>query len=372
MPNYSPLSFSGTVLHQLAKSIAVMVIRFAPNDSKFYTAVEIGAALEELPFGNRSSLFANVDHLKLGLMSPQVRRALATLYPLMFDFVYSYGKNSTITKGDNKFRRGFEIKRLIAPVQTSDDFPTIVAAVDKLVGELCDCWKEKLNPIIGKEVVIPKLLPISPINVETENKSTVAVLDKRRQHLRKLNASLRYLKGKNKFIKNPLAELMEEETNTMGNKLISLIKEGNVFTELINGRQTLSITSGLLVQDLISNCGCSVSKIPMIISIVITMLFGLVDIGSFKLLIKSCDTYALAAERTAALVVLNGRRRFMDREAADAILNSYIILDASNKKGKALVAKLYNYVSKDGVVRLGAFKVDNSGMLLSILIFQQK
>ena len=143
MPNYSPLSFSGTVLHQLAKSIAVMVIRFAPNDSKFYTAVEIGAALEELPFGNRSSLFANVDHLKLGLMSPQVRRALATLYPLMFDFVYSYGKNSTITKGDNKFRRGFEIKRLIAPVQTSDDFPTIVAAVDKLVGELCDCWKEK-------------------------------------------------------------------------------------------------------------------------------------------------------------------------------------------------------------------------------------
>jgi hypothetical protein len=240
--------------------------------------------------------------------------------------------------------------------------------VDKLVGELCDCCKEKLNPTIGKEVVIPKIVTVSPIYIETENKSSVAVLDKRRQHLRKVNASLRYYKGKNKFIKNPMTELMEEETNTMGNKLMSLIKEGNVFTELINGRQTLSITSGLLVQDLISNCGCSVSKIPMIISIVITMLFGLVDMGSFKKLIKSCDTYALAAERTAALVVLNGRRRFMDRDAADAILNSYIILDASNKKGKALVAKLYNYVSNDGVVRLGAFKVDNSGMLLSIMI----
>ena len=108
-------------------------------------------------------------------------------------------------------------------------------------------------------------------------------------------------------------------------------------------------------------------KIPMIISTVITMLFGLVDIGSFASLIRSCDTYALAAERTAALVVLNGRRRFLDRKAGDAILNSYIISDASNKKGKALVAKLYNYVSKDGVVRLGAFKVDNSGMLHIII-----
>ena len=54
--------------------------------------------------------------------------------------------------------------------------------------------------------------------------------------------------------------MIEEEKLPMGNKLINLIKEGNIFSELINVRQALSITSGLLIQDLISNSGCSVSK----------------------------------------------------------------------------------------------------------------
>jgi hypothetical protein len=42
-------------------------------------------------------------------------------------------------------------------------------------------------------------------------------------------------------------------------------------------------------------------------------------------------------------------------------LNAYLILDASNKKNKGLVAKPINYVSNDGVVRLGSLQIDNSG-----------
>lgn len=188
MPNSSPMTFSSAVLRQLAKSIALLVIRFSLNDSQLYTADQIGAALQGLPFGNRSSLFADVNSLKLGLMSPQIRRALDTLFPLMFDFVFSFGKDSIITKGENKFRRGFQIKRLIAPLETSDDYQSIVASVDKLVGSLCECFQEKANPTIEQEVVIPELITVSPFAVGSEKKSSVAVLDKRRKHLRQLNA----------------------------------------------------------------------------------------------------------------------------------------------------------------------------------------
>ena len=101
----------------------------------------------------------------------------------------------------------------------------------------------------------------------------------------------------------------------------------------------------------------------MIITDVLSMLFGVIDAESYKTILRSPDTYALAAERTAQLIVKNGKRRFVDWDADDAILNAYIILDASNKKNKGLVAKPYNYVCKDGVVKLGALKVDNTGML---------
>ena len=47
-----------------------------------------------------------------------------------------------------------------------------------------------------------------------------------------------------------------------------------MYTENINGEECVSIVSGLHIQDLISNCGCSVEKIPIIIGTVLSMLFG--------------------------------------------------------------------------------------------------
>ncbi len=103
------------------------------------------------------------------------------------------------------------------------------------------------------------------------------------------------------------------------------------------------------------------NKLPMIISAVLTMFFGLVNTDVFQELIRAADTYALASERAAELVVINGRRRFTNRDDPDAILNAFLILDASNKKNKGLVVKPINYVSKDSVVKLGALKMDNTG-----------
>ena len=45
------------------------------------------------------------------------------------------------------------------------------------------------------------------------------------------------------------------------------------------------------------------------------------------------------------------------------LAKSIAIMIVRFKKNKGLVAKPYNYVSNDGIVRLGAFKVDNTGQL---------
>ena len=124
-------------------------------------------------------------------------------------------------------------------------------------------------------------------------------------------------KKENKKNEEPAIKL---EKITMGDKLTQLVAEAGVFTDMINGRETLSILTGLLIQDLRSNCGCSLTKMPIIISTVLTMFFGLVDVESFTSLLRSSDTYSLASERTAELVVYNGKRRFIDRFAEDAIL----------------------------------------------------
>lgn len=115
---------------------------------------------------------------------------------------------------------------------------------------------------------------------------------------------------------------------------MSLIGEAKSYIREINWEECVSIVSGLLLQDLISNCGCSVEKLPLIIGTVLTMLFGGLDDKVYSSIIKSHNTYALASERTALLVVLEVRRRFVDRDAEGRILYAYLILDASNKKGK--------------------------------------
>ena len=64
---------------------------------------------------------------------------------------------------------------------------------------------------------------------------------------------------------------------TIGMKIVELVRDEKKYTKLINGKTCLSITTGILVQDLISNCGCSLEKMPAIIEIVLRMLFGNID-----------------------------------------------------------------------------------------------
>lgn len=78
----------------------------------------------------------------------------------------------------------------------------------------------------------------------------------------------------------------------------------------------------------------------------------------FSSIVKSHNTYALATERASLLVQDHIRDRFLDRNSPERILNSHLILDASNKKGKGCVGKIVLIVGLDGIVKQFALKLD--------------
>ena len=71
--------------------------------------------------------------------------------------------------------------------------------------------------------------------------------------------------------KSAISDCEEAVATLIGSSVVQLIKKANVYTEQINGEECVSIVSGLLIQDLISNCGCSVEKLPLIIGTVLSM-----------------------------------------------------------------------------------------------------
>lgn len=100
------------------------------------------------------------------------------------------------------------------------------------------------------------------------------------------------------------------------------------------------------------------------------MLFGDVDERSIRSIVKATSTYSNSAERTAALVKRMSCGHFLVRDNASAILNSYLIINATNKGNKSLVAKLFNDVCADGIVRLGSSNVDNTVIKHDIVLLR--
>ena len=360
-----------------SKAIAIMLVRFESESGKYYSATTIADTLQSLSFGGLSALFVEADFLKLALKCGEIREALRALFPSQFDFQKCKTGESIITDGPNKFYSGFQIKfNGHCNASASVDKTEILDRVGVLSAEILKkCERDVTISLIAdteiadsstESVQSPEPEPVTPeppSATKTPRSSWNSI--RRSAKLKKLRSSLSYLKNKrNKLVyRERAAEAVEEaveEEESVGQQLLKLIAKSNVYTEMINGKETLSVVTGLLVQDLLSNCGCSANKLPMIISTVITMLFGLVDVDSFRSIIRATDTFSLAAERTADIVVKNGRRRFIDRDAEDAILNAYLILDASNKKNKGFVAKPMIYEDKRGNICQGAFQVDNT------------
>ena len=80
-------NFSDVVLAAAADSLAEMVERFvSQSNTCFYSAQYIGEYLQGLQFGNSSTLYAEIDSVKLGLMIRSFRTALSSAFSGRFEF----------------------------------------------------------------------------------------------------------------------------------------------------------------------------------------------------------------------------------------------------------------------------------------------
>ena len=223
---------------------------------------------------------------------------------------------------------------------------------------------EATSSVIVTPLPIADVAAESPTPTKESNKKSMKnntrlndTVKKLRYTIKKMRKTSKYAKirNRNKNVQSPIKE------KTIGVKIIELIKEQNKYMNLINGKMCLSIRTGIYVQDLISNCGCSLEKMPAIIEIVLRMFFGNIDKKSVSEIVKCPATYSRASERSAVLVRIQTSNKFLIRGNDSSILNAYLIMNATNKGNKSLVAKLYTHVCKDGIVRLGSFQVDNTG-----------
>jgi hypothetical protein len=374
MSKCSPQVLSRSEVVECAKAIAVMVYRFIPNESgRFYHAHEIAENLGNLPHSKLSALHVEIDTLKKALSNESMRNALASILPGNFEFVRSSTQYDVIKKGPFAFLRGYQIKFVI-PVEASSDYNRDIKTLRGSLTEQYHHEEEKFTITVQKKQKSSSDFHspdyVTPLVTELEGKSNVenGILKKRgRPESEKDDKDLRISRLRNKLnykirtsTKSRIAFEEESIEESIGSKLLNLIKEVGSYTEQINGEECMSIVSGLLIQDLISNCGCSVEKLPMIIGTVLTTLLGELDEETYSTIVKSHNTYALASERTALLAVLEVRKRFVDREAENRVLYAWLILDASNKKGKGCVGKIVIIVGFDGVVRQLALRLDTT------------
>ena len=76
MTIFGSFHFSDTLLRTCSKAIAIMVVRFRPTAPVYHAAASIAEVLQKLEQGNRSSLFADADSIKLGLMNPTISQSV--------------------------------------------------------------------------------------------------------------------------------------------------------------------------------------------------------------------------------------------------------------------------------------------------------
>jgi hypothetical protein len=376
MSQFSPENLSHAEMKALIRVASIMVHRFIPAQlNKFYNAKEIADYLGDLPNGKTSALYVDLNNLKKALYLKIIRDYVERSFPGHFEFKRAETKNDIITEGPATFRKGYQIKWNVYINQTS----SYRTEIEELQRSITNSIEDHNVKLLGLET--PRKVTETPrksLDSVTSNMPDILetlnnmVPQKKRgrppltqgevsTRINRLRMRLTY--KNNKYASEQInlnRENVDQGIDTIGDKLLKLITEANCYTEKINGERCTSLVRGLLIQDLISNCGCSVEKLPLIVGTVITMLFGDVGDDIYASIVKSHNTYALALERTSLLVVLEIRQRFVDRSSQKRILYAHLIIDASNKKGKGCVGKIIVYVGLDGIVRQLALRMDTT------------
>jgi hypothetical protein len=138
---------------------------------------------------------------------------------------------------------------------------------------------------------------------------------------------------------------------------MQLVRRAGSFTELINGHEQLSYTSGLLLQDLHTHVGISWEKMPLALVDFAQLMFGPLEDSALALVHRCPETLRSAAERATRAACENTRKRFSAEEALsrDTIVASYLILDDSHKCTDLTAAPYVALFGDDGV-RSGALR----------------
>jgi hypothetical protein len=110
MSKSSPQILGRTEPVECAEAIAIMVIRFTPEDKdRYYTAHEMALSLTDMPNGHLSTFHVEVDALKKALSNEILRQALLSILHNRFEFLRSSTQFDIRTKSPFAFRRGYQI-----------------------------------------------------------------------------------------------------------------------------------------------------------------------------------------------------------------------------------------------------------------------
>jgi hypothetical protein len=146
---------------------------------------------------------------------------------------------------------------------------------------------------------------------------------------------------------------VEEE---VGEALIALSKRAGWYTyrSATNGKEVLSLRTGLLLSQLVSECSCSMRKIPDIVATVLVMVFGMIPQALMDQFTRAVSAFEQAVDRVA--LVLKGKTA--EKFKSGTFRAACLCMNASNKGGKNLVTKPFTTLDADGFVRQGCFNMD--------------
>jgi hypothetical protein len=284
----APQILSNHEMKECARAVAVMVYRFQPEVyHRIISAQYIAEALGNLQSGQLSTFHVDSNTLKKAFANKIIREALKLKFPGRYDFSRASTAFDVIKSGSSAFlmeyRIIFEMEVVLSKSIRSD--------IDALSLYIISYYQNHEMQQIGSSQLIPMQLnqkssqdmvvACSDNNMSTPHQSALQLdrddgvkkrgrpeikKEEMNKRLNRMRMNFNYSRGVEK--KQEENELCYEKESTcaseIGKAVSRLMKEANVYTEKVNGEECVSIVSGLIIQDLISNCGCPIEKIPQL------------------------------------------------------------------------------------------------------------
>jgi hypothetical protein len=161
----------------------------------------------------------------------------------------------------------------------------------------------------------------------------------------------------------------DRRAKVTGRKVVDLVANRDVYHARVNGQVQLSMQASLLAAELMTGGGVSEEKLPFVLTTVLTLFFGEIDLASSQALIKASRTYKKAAERVTEIRSSRDARDFvppLDLSATPhlspsrpTVLSACLIADQS-VKGHSFNAKMTTCLTSDGKLQTRSLRLDEA------------